>query len=164
MINKDKKIKQLDIVFENCEVCTLKPDMIYACIIDKIYNGMSINFFQYKDGEVYNKIYCDEFMLAINKKGWQQKSNFCDFESDKPLVERLKCRDITHIDLIYDDGTNDYISLRWIDGDNEFTNRLQNNVFVNIHNEEYLLIIVHDKELTLNEMEEFYGVQSIRNC
>lgn len=164
MINKDKKIKQLDIVFENCEVCTLKPDMIYACIIDKIYNSMSINFFQYKDGEVYNKIYCDEFMLAINKKGWQQKSNFCDFESDKPLVERLKCRDITHIDLIYEDGTNDYISLHWQDGDNEFTNRLQNNIFVNIHNEEYLLIIVHDKELTLNEIEEFYEIQSIRNC
>ena len=47
MINKEKKIKQLDIVFENCEVCTLKPDMIYACIIDKIYSGMSINCFQY---------------------------------------------------------------------------------------------------------------------
>ena len=43
MINKEKKIKQLDIVFENCEVCTLKPDMIYACIIDKIYSSMSIN-------------------------------------------------------------------------------------------------------------------------
>ena len=161
MINKEKKIKQLDIVFENCEVCTLKPDMIYACIIDKIYNSMSINCFQYKDGEVYNKIYCDEFMLAINKKGLQQKGRFCDFESDEILEERLKSCDITHIDLIYEDGTNDYISLHWQDGTNEFTNRLQRNVFARINNNEYLIITVHNKELSLSEIEKIYGV-SIR--
>ena len=29
MVNKDRKIKQLDIVFEKCKTCTLMPDMIY---------------------------------------------------------------------------------------------------------------------------------------
>ena len=49
MVNKDRKIKQLDIVFENCESCTLMPDMIYMCALDKIYKNIGINLTRWFD-------------------------------------------------------------------------------------------------------------------
>lgn len=158
MVNKDRKIKQLDIVFENCEVCTLTPDMIYMCILDRIYNNIGINCFQYENGEIYDEIFCDQFMLAINQKGLQQKSGFGDLKDNEVLENRLRYRDITHIDLIYDDGTNDYIRVHWLDDKNEYTNKLQNNVYTNIHGKEYMLIIINKTPLTLKELEDNYGI------
>lgn len=158
MLNKNKKIQQLDIVFENCEYCSLTPDMIYMCSIDKIYTNIGINCFQYKNGEIYDEIFCDQFMLAINQKGLRQKSGFGDFKNNEVLEDRLKYRDITHIDLIYDDGTNDYISVHWLDDKDEYTNKLQNNVYKNIHGEEYVLIIINKNPLTLAELEDNYGI------
>lgn len=158
MVNKDKKIKRLDIVFENCEVCRLTPDMIYMCNIDNIYTNIGINCFQYENGEIYSEMFCDQFMLAINQKGLQQKSGFGDLKDNEMLENRLKYRDITHIDLIYDDGTNDYIRVHWLDDKNEYTNKLQNNVYTNIHGKEYMLIIINKHPLTIAELEENYGI------
>lgn len=158
MVNKDRKIKQLDIVFENCESCTLTPDMIYMCALDKIYKNIGINCFQYRNGEIYDEIFCDQFMLVINQKGLQQKSGFGDFRNDDTLEERLKYRDITHIDLIYDDNTNDYISVHWGDDNNEYTNKLQNNLYQNYEGEECMIVIINKTPLTLKELEDNYGI------
>ena len=158
MVNKDRKIKQLDIVFENCESCTLMPDMIYMCALDKIYKNIGINCFQYRNGEIYDEIFCDQFMLVINQKGLQQKSGFGDFRNDDTLEERLKYRDITHIDLIYDDDTNDYISVHWEDDNNECTNKLQNNLYQNYGGEECMIVIINKTPLTLKELEDNYGI------
>ena len=158
MVNKDRKIKQLDIVFENCESCTLMPDMIYMCALDKIYKNIGINCFQYRNGEIYDEIFCDQFMLVINQKGLQQKSGFGDFRNDDTLEERLKYRDITHIDLIYDDNTNDYISVHWGDDNNEYTNKLQNNLYQNYEGEECMIVIINKTPLTLKELEDNYGI------
>ncbi len=158
MVNKDRKIKQLDIVFENCESCTLTPDMIYMCTLDRIYKNIGINCFQYRDGEIYDEIFCDQFMLVINQKGLQQKSGFGDFRNDDTLEERLKYRDITRIDLIYDDDTNDYISVHWEDDNNEYTNKLQNNLYQNCEGEECMIVIINKTPLTLKELEDNYGI------
>lgn len=158
MVNKDRKIKQLDIVFENCESCTLTPDMIYMCTLDRIYNNIGINCFQYRNGEIYDEIFCDQFMLVINQKGLQQKSGFGDFRNDDTLEKRLKYRDITHIDLIYDDNTNDYISVHWEDDNNEYTNKLQNNLYQNCEGEECMVVIINKTPLTLKELEDNYGI------
>ena len=158
MVNKDRKIKQLDIVFENCESCTLTPHMIYMCALDRIYNNIGINCFQYRNGEIYDEIFCDQFMLVINQKGLQQKSGFGDFRNDDTLEERLKYRDITHIDLIYDDDTNDYISVHWEDDNNEYTNKLQNNLYQNCEGEECMVVIINKTPLTLKELEDNYGI------
>ena len=158
MVNKDRKIKQLDIVFENCESCTLMPDMIYMCALDKIYKNIGINCFQYRNGEIYDEIFCDQFMLVINQKGLQQKSGFGDFRNDDTLEERLINRNITHINLIYDDNTNDYISVHLEDDNNEYTNKLQNNLYQNYEGEECMIVIINKTPLTLKELEDNYGI------
>ena len=137
MVNKDRKIKQLDIVFENCESCTLTPDMIYMCTLDRIYKNIGINCFQYRDGEIYDEIFCDQFMLVINQKGLLQKSGFGDFRND---------------------DTNDYISVHWEDDNNEYTNKLQNNLYQNCEGEECMIVIINKTPLTLKELEDNYGI------
>mgnify|MGYP004656511771 CR=1 FL=1 len=127
MMNKEKKLKYLDIVFENCETCRLEPNMIYGCVLDGLHKNIGINCFQYENGEIFEQTACDEFMMVINQKGLQQYSGFDDFKG-KILEERIKSKDITHVDLIYEDDTNDYITMNWEDDYDEFTNKLQNNM------------------------------------
>lgn len=156
----DRKIKQIDIVFENCEVCTLTPAMIEMCLINGINNDIGINCFQYTDGEVYDRKNCDSLMLSINQKGLSQHPGFGDYIDDKHVLEeRIKYNDITNIDVIYEDGSNDYIGVPWKNKNgNEYINELQNNVYYTIHNEECLLIIIQRTKLTLGELGDRYGI------
>lgn len=158
---KKRKIKRLDIVFENCEVYSLEPTMIELCIIDNVTKNIGINCFQYTQGEVYDSLMCEELMLAINKQGLNAKSNF-DME-ETPLKERLRWCDITHIDIIYNDETNDYITVPWKDdGDNEFKNCLQHNIsyrpFFDNDKCKYIAVIISKKKYTKKELEKVYGI------
>lgn len=156
--DKHKKIKQLDIVFENCEVFTLTPDMIIACSICGIKNNVGINCFQYENGEVYETISCDEMMLVINEKGMAQKGSF-DFPNyTSPLLKkRLKSNDITHFDIIFEDGTNLYIMAPWKDKENnEYHNVLQHNIFQKYSNIESAIIIIDREKLTKSELTKKY--------
>lgn len=158
--SKGRKIKQLDIVFENCEVFTLTPHMIELCSIDGIKNNIGVNCFQYTDGEVYDSISCEEFLLIINEKGMNQKGGF-EFEAlhNPSLSERLDFNDITHIDIIYKDNTNDYIMVPWQDKDgNEYYNILQHNIRTKLYGKEVLAVVIDQKKLTKSQINEKYGI------
>ena len=148
-MNKEKKLKYLDIIFENCEVYRLEPDMIYTCFIEEINKDIGINQFQYKKGEIFNYLVCNKFMLVINQKGLNQNGGFYEYAHEGILENRLKQRDITHIDLIYDDDTNDYITISWKDDSDEFTNKLQYNIYHTYEDEECLMVII-SKNYLLN--------------
>ena len=154
MMNKEKKLKYLDIVFENCETCRLEPNMIYGCVLDGLHKNIGINCFQYENGEIFEQTACDEFMMVINQKGLQQYSGFDDFKG-KILEERIKSKDITHVDLIYEDDTNDYITMNWEDDYDEFTNKLQNNIYRNYEKEECLVVIINKKPLLLKDLKKY---------
>lgn len=158
--NKEKKIKQLDIVFENCEVFTLTPDMISMCSICGIKDNIGVNCFQYEAGEVYDSISCEELLLVINEKGLEQKSSF-EFETYHcpELKERLKFNDITHIDIIYEDDSNSYIMVPWQDKDgNEYCNALQCNVFDKDYTDSNIVAVIIDQQkLTKAKRFEKYG-------
>ena len=158
-LTEPRKIKQLDIVFENCEVFSITPDMIIMCDFGNIYENIGINNFQYEDGEIYRDKCCKSFALAINQKGMSQTGGF-ELGSQTTLEDRLSYNDITHIDIIYKDGSNDYISVPWLDKDgSEFTNALQHNLYnQTFEGEEYMVIIIPDHQLTLGELEEEYGL------
>lgn len=159
--SKERKIKQLDIVFENCEVFTLTPDMINLCYIDGIKNNIGINCFQYENGEIYDTISCEEVMLIINEKGASQKGNF-DFPTSPSslLKDRLKFNDITHIDVIYEDDSNTYVMVPWRDKENnEYFNILQHNIITKDYKNTDVIIVIIDKEkLTKSKITEKYGI------
>ena len=156
---KDKKIKTIDIVFENCEVYSLTPKMIDMCVVNDVKRNIGVNVFQYEDGEIYESLSCKEVLLSINRKGLTTIGNW----DDKTLLEdRIANKDITHLDIIYEDGSDDYISVPWMDKDgNEYINVLQNNLYYQQWfdgGEESLVIIINDIPLTFKELEEKYGI------
>ena len=105
-----QKIKYIDLVYENCDSHRLKPDMFHSLIVDGITNEYWINCFQYEGGEVCEYIKCKSFQIDINKKGMD---SIC-YASKETLEKRLKSwSDITHIDIIFADKTNKYITVPW---------------------------------------------------
>ena len=86
---KNKKIKTIDIVFENCEVYSLTPKMIDMCIVKR---NIGINVFPYEDGEVYGSLSCKEILLSINRKGlttvggWDDKTLLEDRIENKNVI------------------------------------------------------------------------------
>ena len=157
---KDKKIKTIDIVFENCEVYSLTPKMIDMCVINDVKRNIGVNVFQYEDGEIYESLSCKEVLLSINRKGLTTIGNWDD---ETLLEDRIANKDITHLDLIYEDGSDDYISVPWMDKDgNEYINVLQNNLYYQHkfdNDGESLAIIINDTPLTFKELEEKYGTR-----
>jgi len=155
----EKKIKQIDIIFENCEICTLTPSMIEMCVISHICEDIGINCFQYKKGEVHKNKCCERLMLSINQKGLKEYPSFGDYKDEKyNLEDRIKYNDITHIDILYEDNISDCISVPWQGKDNnEYVNILQNNLYYNNHKkEECLLVIIQKTPLTMGEIGEIY--------
>ena len=149
----NRKIKRVDIVFENCEVYSLTPDKIYFISIDKISRSMTVNECQFTDGQVHDTMSCEKALLILNDKGMNTKDGWLE---DTKLVDRVSNYDITAFDFIYTDDTNDYILVPW--GNGEYHNELQNNTFFSIDNDELLAIIINDTPLTLGELKDVYGI------
>lgn len=103
-----KKIKEIVLLYENCDGHTLTPDMFERLMIDGITRSYWINSFQYKNGEVNEFINCANFEITIIKD--TAKS----FMGERSIKQRLtNYKDITHIDLLFEDGTNEYITVPW---------------------------------------------------
>ena len=89
-------------------------DMIVSCGFNHIYKNIGINYFQYEDGEVFNEYNCQEFFLIINRKGEQARGSSILSDEKVTFKERIqKGKDITHVDIMYEDGSNQYIQLPW---------------------------------------------------
>ena len=114
------KIKYIDIVFENCEVAKVKPDMFIGLVVRGITLEYMVNCFQYKDGEVCDYLTCEFFEIDI-KRGLKSKPFGY---TNQTLEERITAhRDITHVDIFFEDGSNKYISVPWDGGDWENENQ-----------------------------------------
>ena len=117
-----KTIKSVDLTFENCEFCNLKPDMFTGLVVENIVKSHWINCFQYEKGEVDEFLNCSLFRISINKKGCEAKVS--ELFDPKSLRERIKSwKDITHVHLHFNDGTDEYIGVPW--GGEEYTNTKQ---------------------------------------
>lgn len=136
---KDKKLKEIDLVYENCDVHTLTPGMFGRLIVSGIKRSYWINCYQYKDGETKKDFDCESFGIFINKKAFKLKHphNF-----GETLHTRLKkWKDITHIHLHFEDGSDEYITVPW-EGEHA-ENELQQVMF---RKDEIEIIIEHPQE------------------
>ena len=154
----NKELVSVDIVLENCEVYNIPVDGIYKLSVGDInfsfdvhVNGLS----KYtQPGEMWTQAYTDFVWIALNKKGMNVESGWADmFEDDenKPFYERVKANDITHLDFIFDDGSNLYISVPWEDGSTEWNNKLQKN---DIRDDILFIKIEEKQDVSDEELEE----------
>lgn len=154
----NKQLASIDIVFENYEIYNIPADGIYKLSVGNIkysfdvhVNGLS----KYTTpGEMWTYAYTDFVWLALNKKGMNVDSGWADMfedEENKPFCERVKANDITHLDFIFDDGSNLYVSVPWEDGNTEFNNKLQKN---DIRDDILFIQIAEKQEISDNELKE----------
>ena len=114
-------IKRIDLVFENCEVASLNADMFKNLIFDDIVEEKIVNCYQFENGENEVRKCCKYMSIHINKKIYEQKTDWQDIT----LEERLKNgNDITYIDLIYEDNSEERIFVPWNEED-AFYNKYQ---------------------------------------
>ncbi len=116
-----KKIKFVDLVFENCEAARLTSDMFRGLGVYGITRSMNVNCAQYNNGEMWESLSCESFSIIINKKGLLEAKMHPDFKDpkwDRDLKKRLEHRDITHVDVIFSmkgkwPKEHEYISVPW---------------------------------------------------
>jgi hypothetical protein len=113
-----KKIKFIDLVFENCEAARLTPNMFRGFSVRGVTRSIAVNCAQYNNGEIWESLSCESFSIVINKKGLFEAKLHPDFKDPKNLKERLKHRDITHVDVIFSmkgkwPREHEYISVPW---------------------------------------------------
>lgn len=107
-----KKLKTLDITFENCEYATFSASDIELVRMADITSNILVT----SDGEVYTSKNAGDVVLKICPTGNQ----LCEIQSNpkKPkfIFQRImEHPDITHIDLTYDDGKTESYSVNWED-------------------------------------------------
>ena len=111
-------IEKIELVFENCEVCTLLPDMFKYLVIRGIKENIDINCFQYKKGELNKDKTCEYFAITINEKGLNT------ITWNETLRERIKkFKDIVLV-IIYYGHRDEEIYVPWNEED-EYSNRYQ---------------------------------------
>lgn len=114
------KVKEIMLVFENCEECVLEPKMFKGLILNGIKENINVNCYQYKEGEANKNKSCDYFYILVNEEG--QKA-LC---FDEYLKTRISKSDLVAVILIYEDDVEETIYLPWYEND-EYINRYQKN-------------------------------------
>lgn len=120
-ISDENNIKYVDLVFENCEVARLYPNMFKDLVIENIAKNKKINCFQYENGEYWDNSSCSYFAITILPEGYNQKMDWVN----QLLKERLKNNnDIACISLTYNNGKEEYIYVPWNEN-NDYINEYQ---------------------------------------
>lgn len=111
-------IESIDICFENCEKCTLLPDMFKYLIVQGIKENININCYQYENGEMNRNKTCEYFEITINERG------LSTITWNGTLKERLKkFKDIISIIINYKNRNED-IFVIWNEED-DYSNKYQ---------------------------------------
>lgn len=113
-----KRIRYLRIIRENLEGIILMPDDLKLVQINNISETMSINSYQYNEGEVINEYYAD--VIVIHIKSHNVYSTFDGMITYEDLCNKIKERDITQIHIFFEDGEYKQIKIRWYDLNNTY--------------------------------------------
>ena len=119
--SNENNVKYIDLVFENCEVARLYPNMFKDLVIENIVKNKNINCFQYENGECWDSSSCSYFAITLLPKGYNKKMDWIN----QSLKERLEsCNDITSVYLTYNNGEEEGFLVPWKEG-NDYINEYQ---------------------------------------
>ncbi|RXZ78044.1 hypothetical protein EBB07_28725 [Paenibacillaceae bacterium] len=145
-----KKFKEVHIVLENCEAYRITWSNLKSFSISDISKRI------YKhENRLGTSFYCKHVFMKISKE-----SNLIDCQADsfpvewkKPVLDRLtEHADIVALDIIYEDGTNEYIYVDWV-GDSDYVNPVQLHKFCS-QTGDLFIAITQDAEMR-NEYFEY---------
>lgn len=117
-----QRVRYVDLLFENVESARLDPSMFSGLRIEHVAKSYNVNCWQYKHGEASVVLSCSYFAVTVNEKGLD-KARLSGPPDPGTLRDRLRHRDITHVCLRFDDGSDECIGVPWLGG--QFTNKAQ---------------------------------------
>lgn len=149
-----KRIKEIEFVFENCEVIRFKLEELGEFHIGKITESI--------DRVALNSIaksrIADDIAIEIFKKA-QFKPSVMESGEDTDYFKRIsEFHDITHFNLIYTDDTEDYIGVVWEDAGNDEINAYQKEMYSELGN--FYIIISSDKT---KDFKDYFDEDEINN-
>jgi hypothetical protein len=109
---ENKKVKQVDFIFENCEICSVDIGHIL-----NIFTGAIQTNFHIQEKDVFQNWYTDYCKIVFknveNKDVVYWTNEACKNDKIGSTKRLLEYNDVTHIDIIYEDGTNFYLAVPW---------------------------------------------------
>jgi hypothetical protein len=145
-----KKIKELIIVFENCDCAHIEQKYLKSLFLTSIKHDIMCT----NEKDVWKEEYCEMAQFTISKKALQLKTDFdASFIDDKnTLAYHLdNYHDITHLDIRYEDGKNDYIAVPW-EGKSDYSNSSEKVVY----GEDVFTVSIGFKENIIKKVNKTY--------
>lgn len=150
-----KHIKEIEFVLENLEIVTFKPEELGELHIGKItecVNRVACN-------SIAKSKVADDIAIEIFKKAQFQKSVIESFKKKDYFKRIINFSDITHINLIYSDDTEDYLSVVWEEDEkNDDINLLQKSMLSDLGN--LYIIISSDKT---KDVKDYFDMEEIND-
>lgn len=143
-----QEVKQIELVFENCEDMTFLPKQIGAFWCSDITAQVG----RIACNSISKQLWCKELFLELYPVANQKYDSF-GHKSEDTTFERI-CRfdDITGIEITYEDGSKDYILLPWNEEGN-YTNKHQSSqidengrLYVLVSKERDIKSVLSDRE------------------
>ncbi|AFF28499.1 hypothetical protein qdsa002_38 [Staphylococcus phage qdsa002] len=141
-------IKYIDLVLENCDVVRLEPQDVSRFHIEGVTEGIDY-YGTYKGTSHMNRTrHCTYFGILINKPKEIHQVGFAYPDNTNAYEMITAYSDITAIDIIYEDGTNEYIYVDF--------NEYNDNYNINQKNEYYnnMLEVTITESNSIEEEEE----------
>lgn len=107
-MQKDKKIKSVDLVFENCDVATVEYNDIHNMHV--VLSNRTIHIaWGFNGGSFWDHLHAS--FIAIDIFRLDQIPFSPNGTTETKLLDRVKYPDITHIQINYEDGEFEYVSV-----------------------------------------------------
>lgn len=150
-----KHIKEIEFVFENCEVIIFKPEELGEFHIGNIKESID----RIASNSITTSRVADDIAIEIFKKA-QFKPSWMESGKDIDCFKRISdFHDLTHFNLVYTDNTEDYISVVWEDaGNNDEINAYQGEMYSDLGN--FYIIISSDKT---KEFKDYFDIKEIND-
>jgi hypothetical protein len=103
----NKKLKRLEIVYENCETCAIPVKNIRSLYVRDITTSLSLM----GNVNIYEEKSAKSFCVIFDKA--EYKTHFGDYEQSNFLDRTYAFNDITHIALVYEDDSEDYLGVEY---------------------------------------------------
>lgn len=113
------ELTSIDLVLENCEVLTFQRNDIGGFWCDRITTSVA----RLGCNSITRRASCQEFFIELHPDADVAYDGFGD-EKPSKFSRLMEYPDITHIDLHFDDGTSEYVTVPWCEED-EWNNRFQ---------------------------------------
>lgn len=118
------KIKELNLVFENCEVASIPVEYINYLTIRVQEKVLTLH--NYLESNTISEYETCKILIELDLKYLKSSYSFMgDYKNDREnLLERIKYNDITQIEIVEENKSKTFYVV-WEDGETEFDNKLQ---------------------------------------